>query len=319
VPAIAGAVLIGTSGVASAQEFVVVDVPVGSVERGPAGSTLLIDEVAVDPALVGQTCEARTETENQESAHADNNLLVTSGGSTIVIADFESEPGEVTEGTGTLTLGTTVRVDLQFGPDEVSSGGFTVILECTPTTASTTTSTTTPDQTFAFSVRQICINDAPYLQYSASIPGFAPGTPMVLHWLDQNGVEQFTQNVTLGDGQVVWPGAEVAEQGGEPVDWPGWVTLPNGEWIQADDGFVWARGSVGIFATVNPTSPTASASYPLPSPDCRVNPPNVTIISTLPGTGSSNSVPAVLAGALLAIVGAAFVVATRSRGGAQSH
>jgi hypothetical protein len=30
-------------------------------------------------------------------------------------------------------------------------------------------------------------------------------------------------------------------------------------------------------------------------------------------------VPAVLAGALLAIVGAAFVVATRSRGGAQSH
>jgi LPXTG-motif cell wall-anchored protein len=142
---------------------------------------------------------------------------------------------------------------------------------------------------------------------------------MVLHWLDQNGVEQFTQNVTLGDGQVIWPGAEVAEQGGEPTDWPGWVTLPNGEWIQADDGFIWARGTVGIFATVNPTSPTVSASYPLPSPDCAANPPSVTIISTLPGTGSSNAAPAVVAGALLALVGAGFVIATRSRGEAQPH
>ncbi len=186
--------------------------------------------------------------------------------------------------------------------------------DCTPETTPppTTTPTTPPPGGFTFSVSPICINDAPFLSFSASIPGFAPGTPMVLHWLDENGVEQFTQNVTLGAGQVVWPGAEVAAQGGEPIDWPGWVTLPNGEWIQADDGFVWARGSVGIFATVNPTSPTASASYPLPSPDCRTDPPE-TGGSTLPATGDDSQVPLVAVGMALLAAGAGLVIVTRQR------
>ncbi len=308
-------IVIGTSSSAGAQEFVLVSVPVGTVVRGPAGSLNLIAEVAPPADLVGMTCTARSEAENQESVHPDNNIIVGSNGSQIVIPNIESAPGQITPGTGELTLGATVRVELELGPDGVSSGGFVVVLDCQPTTTTTTTTipTTPPPGGFVFSVSQICINDAPFLSFSASIPGFAPGTPMVLHWLDENGVEQFTHDVTLGDGQVVWPGAEVAAEGGEPIDWPGWVTLPNGEWIQADDGFVWARGSVGIFATVNPTSPTASASYPLPSPDCRTNPPGATSIASLPGTGSDSMAPAVVMGALLVAMGACFVVVARAR------
>lgn len=236
--------------------------------------------------------------------------IVTSNGLTVVIPPDGTTTSEYPgPGTwvGTWTDGFVVEGELPMScPDTTTT--------TTPTTTTpTSVPTTPPDQTFVFSVSPVCINDAPYLRYSASIPGFAAGTPMVLHWLDESGAERYTQAVTLGDGQVIWPGAEVAEQGGEPIDWPGWVTLPNGEWVQADDGFVWARGTVGIFATVNPTSPVVSTNYPLPSPDCRVNPPGQTSIASLPATGTSRAAPAVLAGALLVLAGASFVVVTRAR------
>jgi LPXTG-motif cell wall-anchored protein len=234
--------------------------------------------------------------------------VVTSTGVTIDVPAGESvRTAYIGPGTWVATWGDGVTVEGEMPAACVDT--------TTTTPPPTTVPTTPPDETFVFSVSSVCINDAPYLRYSASIPGFAAGTPMVLHWLDESGAERYTQSVTLGDGQVVWPGAEVAEQGGEPIDWPGWVTLPNGEWVQADDGFVWARGTVGVFATVNPTSPVASTSYPLPSPDCRVNPPGQTSIASLPSTGTSQVAPAVLTGALLMLAGACFMVVTRARSG----
>lgn len=179
-----------------------------------------------------------------------------------------------------------------------------------PTTPPPPTTTTPPTPGFAFSIRSECRNDTPVVVYDASISGFAAGTPMVLHWV-ANGVERFTQTVTLGSGEVLWPGAEV-DAAGQPTDWPGWVQQSNGEWIEAPDGFEWARPQVQVFATVNPTSEAIGLTYPPATPRCQARPPG-TGGSTLPATGDSSQAPLLAGGTLLVALGASFVVLTRAR------
>jgi LPXTG-motif cell wall-anchored protein len=171
-----------------------------------------------------------------------------------------------------------------------------------------------PTPGFAFSIRSECRNDTPYIVYDASVEGSAPGTPMVLHFVDANGVEQHTLSVTLGSGEVIWPGAAV-DANGDPTDWPGWVLDANGEWVEGADGFEWARPNITVYATVNPTSPAMALTYPPATPRCQAQPPEVGLglLTTLPATGDVSQRPLTVVGAFLLAVGAGLVVVTRHR------
>jgi hypothetical protein len=191
-----------------------------------------------------------------------------------------------------------------------------------PTTAPPTTAapTTPAAQSPTWAVDPFCRNDTPYLATSALLTPDLAGLPVTLHWVDSAGNERHTQQVPAGTSEVLWPGAVVDGQG-NPTDWPGWI-LQDGEWVEADDGFAWAR-SASVFFTVNPTSPTFAAEYPPAEPTCHAGPPAVKILRssvtpppapapTLPETGGGpGPLPALGAGLLAA--GGSLVVIGRQR------
>jgi LPXTG-motif cell wall-anchored protein len=202
-------------------------------------------------------------------------------------------------------------------PIEAATGCDTVP-PTTPPPAPPTTPPPVPG--FAFAITAVCRNDTPILTISAQVDGATAGTPMVLHWLDASGVERLTQTVTVGTTEVLWPGAAV-DASGEPTDWPGWVQVGPDEWVEAADGFEWARPNISMFATVNPTSATLPVSYPPSNPLCRTQPPGSSSRqegSTLPETGDGTK-PIVISGSLLLAMGALFVVVTRHRLRAGEH
>jgi LPXTG-motif cell wall-anchored protein len=169
----------------------------------------------------------------------------------------------------------------------------------------------------SWAVEPFCRNDTPYLSVSALLPPELAGLPVTLHWVDSAGNERHTQQVPAGTSEVLWPGA-VVDSLGKPVDWPGWVE-ENDVWIEADDGFAWARNA-SVFLTVNPTSPSFAATYPPATPTCSAG-PVVNILRatetpegapTLPETGSGPA-PLVVVGLGLLAAGGALVVVTRQR------
>ena len=134
---------------ALAVEFVI---PLDTVVRAPEGSITELTVADTPPELIGNTCVGVAEAENQESVHPGNNLIIASGGTQAILYDVERAPNATTPASGEVTLGPTVTVSLQMGPDEVFSAGLVIIIgvNCTPpttTTSSTTTTTTEPPTT----------------------------------------------------------------------------------------------------------------------------------------------------------------------------
>jgi hypothetical protein len=145
---------------ASAAPGFEVTIPVDTVVRAPEGSITDFEPVVQVPEEnQGQECSVVAHAQNQGSVHPDNDLLVTSGSSQVVIPDVEAEPGGSVEGEGTLVLGTTIVVSLRMGPDEVFSAGFDVIIDCLPdeTTTTTTDATTTTTEATASTTTTIAI------------------------------------------------------------------------------------------------------------------------------------------------------------------
>jgi LPXTG-motif cell wall-anchored protein len=129
---------------ASAAEDILV-IPIGGTVRGTEGELVNIGSVAVPADLVGATCRVQGQTRNQISVHNGNDLLITTGGQTFVVPDFE-DAGFITHEAGkTEPLGPTVQLQVRLGPDGLSSGGFRVSIDCSPTPPATTVSTTTPE------------------------------------------------------------------------------------------------------------------------------------------------------------------------------
>jgi hypothetical protein len=149
--AVAIYVLILATAVSAANGFEIT-IPVETVVRAPEGSITDFEPVIQVPEeYQGQECSVVAHAQNQGSVHPDNDLLVTSGSSQVVIPDVEAEPGGSVEGEGTLVLGSTIVVSLRMGPDGVFSAGIDVVIDCLPngTTTTTTevTTTTTPATT----------------------------------------------------------------------------------------------------------------------------------------------------------------------------
>jgi LPXTG-motif cell wall-anchored protein len=137
------------TGPASAQEGEppIIDIPLDTVVEGAAGTEAQLTVVDVDPDDVGKECSVVADGANNESVHEGTNLIVRSGDSEVTVPDVEREPGIVTPATGTLVLGEQVTVSVQFGPDEVFSGGLVVTVDCTESPTTTEPTTTVPAST----------------------------------------------------------------------------------------------------------------------------------------------------------------------------
>jgi hypothetical protein len=135
-----GALLVGGFGVAQAQEvqpLPTITIPVETVVEGPEDSQLLLaTESLTDEGIpAGTVCNVTFVRNNNESVHLDNNLFIRSGTDAVFIPNFESiagppPPEELPFGAELTVDGISVTVSLEFGPDEVSSGGFTITLDC---------------------------------------------------------------------------------------------------------------------------------------------------------------------------------------------
>ncbi len=132
-----GAVLIMTMMTALLQQTfgqssaVVIDIPVSTVVLDlKPGESRTLETASVDPSYVGLTCSVKVIAENQGSVHPGNDLIVSSGGSSVTAFDVEASPGKVTPASGDLVLGDTISVTLHMGRDGVFSAGVLVKLTC---------------------------------------------------------------------------------------------------------------------------------------------------------------------------------------------
>ena len=192
--------------------------------------------------------------------------------------------------------------------------------DCAPGTSTTSTTvptvapTTVPGLELAAAGAE-CISDIPYLEYEIDYP---PGQSASITFLNPTGAEVVYEDVPLS-GAVLWPGASE-----NPPDWPGWV-LDDGVWVEADDGFLWARGTVNILFEVNPST-MVTVSYQQgtgacadPDPDevagTVITPPTtpdqVDGVDVLPFTGVQDGALAVVAIAVLALGGLMVLSARR--------
>lgn len=113
----------------SKQQLSQIEIPINTVERGPAGERTVLATKAVENGEYIVTVTAR----NQSSVHPDSNLYVQSGDSVVKVADVERKANQVMEGNGTLNVTNgQVVIELEMGPDKVFSGGMTVVLEEKP-------------------------------------------------------------------------------------------------------------------------------------------------------------------------------------------
>lgn len=152
-----------------------------------------------------------------------------------------------------------------------------------PPTTPPTTPPTEPEEDIQLTILEpICDDDVPYLEYLIEPEGFTPDDVSIT-WINPDGENVVYEDLPL-EGRVLWAGA-VAGPNGEPLDWPGWIQLEDGSWIEGDDGFEWVRPSVDVQFQVNPEQ-TLTIGYPPSSPDCAAEPPQ----NGLPKTGANLTV-----------------------------
>ncbi len=97
---------------------------------GTPGDTVQIGSTAVDAALQGRTCEVVATISNQSSIHTGNTLVVTSGDSSVNMANIEDEADTTVTRGGTITLGETITAAVVLGPDGATSLGSSMSLAC---------------------------------------------------------------------------------------------------------------------------------------------------------------------------------------------
>lgn len=116
-----------------------ISIPVETIVEATQGSTTQLATAEVPEDFANHLCQVRAHAQNQESTHPDNDLLVESGDSQVLLADVEAEPNQVIDAEQDLELGEVITVSLIMGPDEVFSAGIEVQVECLPAETTTTT------------------------------------------------------------------------------------------------------------------------------------------------------------------------------------
>jgi hypothetical protein len=126
-----GMAVVGLAEPVGAQETEIV-IELDGVATGEEGSVLELVNRPVDASLVGATCSVSGRTENNESVHPGNDIIIASGDSVAEVPNVEELENEIIAGTGTVTLGDSIIVSIRFGPDEVTSGGIFLDFVCQP-------------------------------------------------------------------------------------------------------------------------------------------------------------------------------------------
>ena len=144
---VGAAALLGAGGASAQVVEDIISIPVDSVLRAPVNSVTLVASAPVPGEFQGTDCIAEVEVDNQESEHDGNDLIVASGGTSGVVENFEAEAFGVRTVEIPLTLGATVDVSLRMGPDEISSGGVFITVDCAESVPPTTEPPTTEPPT----------------------------------------------------------------------------------------------------------------------------------------------------------------------------
>ena len=144
---VGAAALLGAGGASAQVVEDIISIPVDSVLRAPVNSVTLVASAPVPGEFQGTDCIAEVEVDNQESEHDGNDLIVASGGTSGVLENFETEAFGVRTIEIPLTLGATVDVSLRMGPDEISSGGVFITVDCAESVPPTTEPPTTEPPT----------------------------------------------------------------------------------------------------------------------------------------------------------------------------
>lgn len=164
---------------AAADDLIVI--PVSGFARGEEGDVITIATVDVPSDLIGATCQITGLTVNQISVHEGNDLLINTNGQTFVVPNFEDagfiehEAGEVA------SVGTTIQLQLRFGPDGLSSGGFRVRVDCDPenfptTTVNDSTTTTTTEEPGEPSTSETTVDQPPAGPTTEAVTTTVPAT-----------------------------------------------------------------------------------------------------------------------------------------------
>lgn len=132
---------------AQAEDTIIeISIPLTSIVRTPEGTVTELASAEVPGEFAGHICEVTAHTENQNSVHEGNDIVVASGSSQVLLADVEGEPGKAVDAQGSLELGDTITVSLIMGPEGVFSAGFDVVARCVPEPPTTTTVEVQPTQ-----------------------------------------------------------------------------------------------------------------------------------------------------------------------------
>ncbi len=119
-----------------------ITVPIDTFVDEPFGSVTQLATVPTG-ALAGRTCEVVAVGINQESVHANNDLIAASGTS-VTMYDVEREPGAVTPASGTILLNDTIVISVRIGNQDSGwessedqyygyfSGGMNIEFDCLP-------------------------------------------------------------------------------------------------------------------------------------------------------------------------------------------
>ncbi|MDH3682858.1 MAG: hypothetical protein OEV40_23235 [Acidimicrobiia bacterium] len=94
-----------------------------------------LTDIASEPVpieFVGKTCGLRVVAQNGASVHPGNVLVVVTGDSKTVVEGVEDNPDGSVVANENVALGETISLQLQMGPDGISSLGFTVGFDCVP-------------------------------------------------------------------------------------------------------------------------------------------------------------------------------------------
>ena len=132
----------GLATAVTAEEFDIM-IPLDTHVTAPEGSVTVLATESIAPEFAEQICSVSATAENETSIHPDNDLIVESGNSTVVVEDVESGTGSVVHAGGDIELGSQIVVSLLMGPDGVFSAGLVVHVDCTAGLATTTTQATT--------------------------------------------------------------------------------------------------------------------------------------------------------------------------------
>lgn len=200
---------------------VTIEIPLDTVIRGPEGSQHHVGSASVPPDFQGAECGVVARVENQGSVHPGNDLVISSGGDTLVLADVEGESYGSVAGEGSLTLGDQVDVVLILGADGVFSAGFDIEITCPePAPTTTTTSTSVPDTTTSVPETTVPPTTMPEITTTSTVPTTVLGTSTST----TVGPDASSTSTTVGPTSTSEPPSTLPFTGSGP-DAPTWAAV----------------------------------------------------------------------------------------------